>query len=111
MKFIYLLSAKLIMLLLLVASYVDSFPPAKLISNGLNSLSGCLKHDMDEVSGTYSHEDILQRGLVRSVAKYFAQKAGPHNEVNLSKAISGEYLDLRQLYYDYKHEWYQYQHE
>lgn len=78
------------------------FPPAKLISSGLE----LFKNNLDKVSKTFSHEEILFRGLVKSLTKYFAQKGGLNNKVNASKLNSENYLDLKLLFLDYKNEQY-----
>lgn len=97
-----------IIIFLLKLHWVLNFPPARLMDEGLNILDTKFKINLDKISDTFSHEEILKRGLIKSVTKYFYEKRSgePMNQVTLTKAISGEYLNVRQLFFDYKQKWY-----
>lgn len=91
--------AKFLILANIFLSPVQNFPPARLISDGLN----LFKDHLDEVNKTFSHEEILERGLVKSVAKYFAKKQ--NNTLNNSVGLD-DVIDLKRLFSDYKNEVY-----
>lgn len=60
-----------------------------------------LKLDFGEVSASLVHEDIIKRGIVRSVAKYMNENPTNVSKINMSRLDSGDYYNLRTLYYDY----------
>ena len=51
--------------------------------------------NLDKVSESLSHEEILRRGLIHSVAKYFNEKSS--KRINLTKLDNGEYYNLNKL--------------
>jgi hypothetical protein len=62
-----------------------------------------------QASSTLTHEEIMKRGVIQSVAKYFYDQQllnnGSSANVNLSRLDNGEYYDLKNLYKDYYGVW------
>lgn len=69
------------------------------------------RHAMDfgEVSNTYSHEEIIKRGIVRSVAKFLREQKEPGavriRQEHMEKMESRYYKDPKHLYHDYYQKW------
>jgi hypothetical protein len=56
--------------------------------------------DFGKVSESIVHEEILRRGLIQSVVRYFYNQQNGNKKINLNK-INNDYYDLTNLYYDY----------
>lgn len=89
-----------VLLLSLCISSANCFIPAKLMSEVINELDSSFSIDIGKVDTTYVHEEILKRGLIRSVTKFFYDQPGGSSKIDLRKA-DYEYQDLLNLYYDY----------
>jgi hypothetical protein len=101
-----------IMLCALLASFsfVDLFTPDKIIEYmseffEQNMMANDPNH---KVSETLTHTDILKRGLIRSITKYFIEKQEQHSNTRnvtqqvLLKKVDSHYVsDLNELYNDY----------
>ena len=59
-----------------------------------------LQLDTGEVSKTFPHEEIMRRGVHRSVVKYFYGQKNGSKRINLNKTDK-EYLEMRNIYLDY----------
>jgi hypothetical protein len=87
----------LIVLLSLTAMYlnlVQCFVP-RIAEKDLELVENVI--DLGKVSVTLSHEDILRRGLIQSIVKYYAEKS--NNRVNSSR-LESYYRSLKNLYVD-----------
>lgn len=91
---------------LFVCQDVGAFTPSK----NLELLTEIVDYELDEkaISTTLTHMDIFRRGLVRSLAKYFADKQKQRADfatlrrfVNMSKVDSIYVENLHELYMDY----------
>jgi hypothetical protein len=79
----------------------ECFVPAKLIRAVIDKADDKLKLDFGEVSESLVHEDIIKRGIINSVVKYMNENPTNTSNINLTKLTTGEYYNLRTLYYDY----------
>lgn len=86
--------------LLLCHKYVICFIPAKIIDFVLSSIDTSEQYNFGRVSETITHEEILKRGVAKSIAKFFYDQPGGSTRINLHK-ISNEYYDFRNIYRDY----------
>jgi hypothetical protein len=86
--------------LLTLAIEHECFIPAKIMSSVLFKLDGRFKNNLGKVSETLVHDEIMKRGLIQSVVKYFYDQPNGTAKINLDK-MSNEYYDLRNLYFDY----------
>jgi hypothetical protein len=84
------------------------FVPHKLVDLMVQKTDQQTQYDFGKVEGeTFTHEEILKRGMLRSIAKYFHERLSTENNdttlnrINLSKLDTGEYYDLRELFYDF----------
>lgn len=99
-----LLKLTLLVMIALVSVLVQAFTP----SRNMELLTEVINFDLDEkpASATLTHMDILQRGLVRSLTKYFAesQKINAHlakHTVRMDKADTVYLERIGELYKDY----------
>ena len=76
---------------------VHSFVPASVMSQVLYKLDGRFKGNLGRVSDSLTHDEIVKRGLIQSVANYM--KDQPNSKINMSKIDTGEYY--QNLYFDY----------
>lgn len=84
----------------LTTSKSDCFIPAKIISYVIGKADSKLKADFGYSVETLVHEDIIKRGIIRSVVKYFYDQPNGKNKINLNKTNT-EYLNIKNIYYDY----------
>ena len=62
---------------------LNAFAPSTIIE--FEKADNKVKEQFGEVSRTYTHEDIIREGVIRSVVKYFSeQKSYSHAKINLS---------------------------
>jgi von Willebrand factor A domain-containing protein 7 len=84
---------------------VECFIATRTFNHALDRIHEILKLGVSQVSKTVTHEEIIRRGLVRSVVKYFYDQPNGAKRINLSK-IDNYYYNLSKLYYDYYDKWY-----
>ena len=89
----------LILSLICFIGAVHSFVPASVMSQVLYKLDGRFKGNLGRVSDSLTHDEIVKRGLIQSVANYM--KDQPNSKINMSKIDTGEYYDVRKLYFDF----------
>lgn len=83
----------------------ECFIPANMIEFVTERAVHDFRINLGEVSETLVHEDIIKRGIIRSVAKYLHdQKDIPHN-IKMDKIETRYYKDARHLYHDYYNKW------
>ena len=84
-----------------------SFIPASLEVDVIEKLDYNSRQIIGEVSETLSHERILSRGVLRSVAMFFHDQPGGSTRINLT-AIEAGYYDksIETLYYAYYRKWF-----
>ncbi len=75
------------------------FIPVRLMEKSLSTAN--ILVNFGKVSETLTHEDIVRRGIIQSVAKFFYDKSNLSKRIDLSKLDTGEYYDLKVLYKDY----------
>ena len=93
-----------IIILYIFIQTASCFVPAKLIQSVINKVNQFIK--FESASQTLTHEEIIKRGIIQSVAKYFYDKSNKsYSRINLNKT-NNEYLDLKNLYYDYYGIWF-----
>ena len=82
---------------------INSFIPSKLIEMLVDETDETLRMNFGEVSYTLVHEDIIKRGIVRSVAKYFYEKSNSNltKKIDLNKLKTGQYYDVKSLFDDF----------
>jgi hypothetical protein len=86
---------------------VNAFLPATVETNIINVLGSIDRAIIGRTSDTISHEQILQRGITRSVARYFYNQPGGSSKINQSQIDSGAYdSDIRLVYQAYYGKWY-----
>jgi len=66
----------------------------------LRQIHSISKLDFGHVSRTFTHEDVLHRGIHRSIAKYFSERKDGKKRIKLEK-IDKDYLEVRNIYFDY----------
>ncbi|RNA31923.1 von Willebrand factor A domain-containing 7-like [Brachionus plicatilis] len=80
-----------------VINYLNAFIPARIIDFLIEKADGSLKDQFGEVSHSYTHEEIIRQGVIRSTVKYFSeQKDLAYLKLNLSQIE--KYFNLRALY-------------
>ena len=70
---------------------VENFIPAKILDEVINKLDSTLSFDFGKVNPTLTHEEILRRGIIKSVANYFYAKENGSILIDKSK-VDNEYL-------------------
>lgn len=87
-----------ILLILILKFYtIECFTSASIINYLTNTIDVVTGENLGKVSNvSYSHEDIIRRGCIRSVARFFYDNSGTNVDINnLDK-----YTDLSILYQD-----------
>jgi hypothetical protein len=79
---------------------VENFIPAKILDEVINKLDSTLSFDFGKVNPTLTHEEILRRGIIKSVANYFYAKENGSILIDKSK-VDNEYLNINRIYIDY----------
>lgn len=80
-------------------SSAAGFIPAKLMESVIYKLTSEFDSSLGKVSESLVHDEIMKRGLIQSVVKYFHEQPSGSQRVDLAKVE--EYYDLKKLYYDY----------
>ena len=86
--------------LILLTSNSLGFVPAKIMTAVINKLDSKFDGNLGKVSESLVHDEIMKRGLIQSVVRYFYDQPNGSQLINLTK-IDNEYYDLTKLYYDY----------
>ena len=89
-----------ILVLCMVINYTHSFIPADIMNKVINKVDTVLSFDFGNVNPTLVHEEILRRGVIKSVAQYFYDKVNGSQLINLNKTDT-EYLNINRIYIDY----------
>ena len=76
---------------------VHSFVPASVMSQVLYKLDGRFKGNLGKVSDSLTHDEIVKRGLIQSVASYMKKKT--NTKIDMSKM--NDYYNVQNLYFDY----------
>jgi hypothetical protein len=79
---------------------VDAFIPAKLMDFLVEKIDDKSKLDFGQVSETLTHETIITYGVIRSIARFFANQTSNSTNMNLSK-LDTDYQDVQNVYRDY----------
>ncbi len=79
---------------------VENFIPAKILDEVINKLDSTLSFDFGKVNPTLTHEEILRRGIIKSIANYFYAKENGSILIDKSK-VANEYLNINRIYIDY----------
>jgi len=79
---------------------VENFIPAKILDEVINKLDSTLSFDFGKVNPTLTHEEILRRGIIKSIANYFYAKENGSILIDKSK-VDNEYLNINKIYIDY----------
>ena len=86
----------------------ECFVPAKLMDYAISKVNKVI--NFTQASVTLTHEEIIKRGIITSATKYFYDQSklngSSSNRINLTKLDTGEYFNLKNLYYDYYGAWY-----
>lgn len=78
-------------------NHLSAFIPAKIVDFLIDKADDSLKDQFGEVSQSYTHEEIIRQGVIRSAVKYFSeQKDLSHLKLNISQIE--KYFNLRALY-------------
>ncbi|CAF0866255.1 unnamed protein product [Brachionus calyciflorus] len=76
---------------------LNAFIPAKVIEFLIEKADHSLKEQFGEISRTYTHEEIIREGVIRSTVKFFSeQKHLTHLKLNLNRIE--KYFNLNKLY-------------
>jgi len=70
------------------------------MSGVLDSVNLRFSLDFGQVGPTFPHEEIMRRGVLRSIVKYFYDQPNGNKTIDLSQ-MDEEYLDINQIYSDY----------
>ena len=91
---------------ILLVKTINGFVPHDLIKETFHSSNNFLKDLLGFVSESYTHEEILKRGLIRSVSKYFHETLPDgHQRINLQH-VETEYQKVSRLFYHVYDEYY-----
>ncbi len=88
---------KLLIVTLFMINVSYCFVPAKIMSSVLDNINLKFSLDFGQTGPTYTHEEILRRGLLRSIVKFFHKQPNGNSSIDLDK----EYLDVNKIYSDY----------
>lgn len=95
---------KYLILIVILALYTpinECFIPAKILDYIAEKFADSnSKMDLGQASKSMSHEEILRRGLIRSIARYFYDQPGGSKRVNLND-MDRYFQSIHQLYSDY----------
>lgn len=92
---------KPIFFVILLLNIAWAFVPAKLLDYIVEKVDSKSKMDFGFVSESLTHEEIMRRGVIRSVANYFYdQSRTSKNKVDLNN-MNRYYKDLGNLYFDF----------
>jgi hypothetical protein len=75
------------------------FVPARVMKSIIETIDKGL--DLSVVSESLTHDEILKRGLIQSVAQYLYEKPNGTLKINLTKIETGEYYYTPNLFSDY----------
>lgn len=90
-------SSLLSLVCLLHIHVAQGFVPAEVINSLLDSIDDI---NIGKVGTTLSHDEILRRGVIRSLVRYFYAQKNGSTKIDLNK-IGSDYYDVRNLYADY----------
>lgn len=76
------------------------FMPAQIVDEILQVLDDKTNVDFGKVNDSFSHDELLRRGLIRSVAQYFYDQPGGSNKINLND-MNRYTNNIDQIYIDY----------
>jgi hypothetical protein len=88
--------------LIAVVPKTVAFVPHNLVRNAIqttNSLYG--QTSFGYVSETLTHEEIIKRGIIRSVAKFFHEQPNGKKRIDLTILEKDYYHSIKRLYSDY----------
>lgn len=80
--------------------HVDCFVPANVINELIEAINKETRLDLGVTSDSESHDNILRRGVIRSVARYFYDQPGGNKKIKINKLDKYE-DDIYALYSDY----------
>lgn len=81
-------------------SVADCFVPQVIINAIIEAVDEKTILDLGKTSESYSHDEILSRGVIRSVARYFYDQPNGKKKIKLNKLDKYE-NDISLLYEDY----------
>lgn len=90
---------------IILASYaaqvIDCFVPLQVIDTVVEKIDqGSTKIDFGILGKSYTHDELIKRGIIRSLARYFYDQSGGSTKINLNNM--DRYLsDVDNLYSDY----------
>lgn len=93
----FVLDAIIVILCLFMQN--DAFAINFLFDNFLNKLDK--SYDYGKVSESFTHEEIIKRGTIRTVVKYFYDQMNDGSKIDISKKDTDYYYNLVNLYNDY----------
>ena len=96
----YTKMAIIIVIIWWLSVYVDCFVPAKVINELIEAIDKETKLVLGVTSDSESHDHILRRGVIRSVARYFFDQPGGSKKIKINKLDKYE-DDIYKLYSDY----------
>jgi hypothetical protein len=95
-----------ILLLAYLAWQADAFLPASIESKILDKLDSHTRLSIGEISETISHEDIIGRGVLRSVARLLHDRPGGAAKITLDDIDNGVYdTSAKRLYHAFSGKW------
>ena len=88
-------------LILTLAKSISSFMPAQIIDELIQDIDSSNSHiDLGKVSDSLSHDELLRRGLIRSVAQYYYDQKNGSTKINLNN-MDRYFKDIGLIYTDY----------
>ena len=91
---------KILISFLILTNVVLCFLP-QMLEDDLNVVNKLV--DLNKISDSISHEEILRRGLIDSIVKYFYEKSSSQTtkKIDMNKLENGQYYNLNNLFKDY----------
>lgn len=84
----------------------NSFVPKDLIETAIKSTNNYLDNSFGYVTETFTHEEIIRRGIIRSVTKYFYDQPGGRERIDLKKIESDYYHSIKRLFHEFYDKWF-----
>ena len=91
---------KFVIFSLVFINQINCFVPKRLYAFVVGIVDNSFKNRLGFYSNSIVHEEIIQRGIARSVTRYFYDKENGPKRIDLSK-LNTDYQNIKNIYSDY----------